>query len=189
MLQERSAFLANSLWRILKYLLINLWGWQTESAHQLSVGMASWLFATGALLIPLWMFNFRPKRWRSVTIAPEEADPKLWRALTAVSMLYLLVGAFWFQHWYVLWVLASAVLLPDSRFTLSLLPWLAFGALSSNVAMDFLLNTVTKTSPSLVNYILAVAIIWGPVLLAAGIFVLAQRRGKIALTAQALRTK
>ena len=186
MLQERSEFLANSLWRILKYLLIKQWGWPTESAHHLSVGLASWLFVAGALLIPLWLFNFRPKRWRSASIAPEEADSKLWRALTAVSMLYLLVGSFWFQHWYVLWVLAPAALLPNSRFTRFVLSWLAFGALSSNVAMDFFLNTTIKTSPAIVNYILVVVVIWVPVLLAASLLALARRRGKRNSPAQAL---
>jgi hypothetical protein len=69
-------------------------------------------------------------------MAVEEAHLKLWRALTAISMWYLLVGSFWFQHWYVLWALASAALMPDSQFTCSLLPWLTFGALLSNVAND-----------------------------------------------------
>jgi len=178
MLQERSEFLANSLWRILKYLLINQWDWQTESAHQLSIGLANWLFVAGALLISLWMFNFRPKRWRSTPIALEEIDLKLWRALTAISMLYLLVGSFWFQHWYVLWALAPAALLPGSQFTRSILPWLTFGALSSNVAMDFLLATVMKTSPPILNYISVVVIIWGPVLLVISILTLARRAGK-----------
>ena len=186
MLKERSEFLANSLWRILKYLLINQMGWQTESAHQLSVGLPSLLFAVGALLIPLWVFNFRPKRWRSGPIALEEADPKLWRALTAVSILYLLIGSFWFQHWYILWVLAPAVLLPGSLFTRPLLPWLALGALSSNVAMDFLLATVMKTSPPIAKYILVVVVIWGPVLIAASVLTLALRRGKKNSLAQAL---
>jgi hypothetical protein len=82
-------------------------------------------------------------------------------------MLYLLVGSFWFQHWYVLWALAPAAILPDSLFTRSILPWLTFGALCSNVAMDFLLAGVMKTSPPIVGYILVVMIIWGPALLAA----------------------
>ena len=41
----------------------------------------------------------------------------LWHALLVVSMLYLVVGSFWFQPWYVLWVIAPAALLPGSRFT------------------------------------------------------------------------
>jgi hypothetical protein len=177
MLHERSEFLANSLWRILKYLLIHQWGWHTESAHQLSVGLPSLLFAIGALLIPLWMFNVLSKRRYSGFITLEE-DPKLWQALIVTSMLSLLVGSFWFQHWYVLWIIAPAALLPDSRFTRSVLPWLAFGALSSNVAMDFLLTTATKTSSPILNSSLAVVIIWAPVTLAIAVLALLQWSGK-----------
>jgi hypothetical protein len=175
MLQERSEFLANSPWRVLNFLFVNFWKWPTASAHRLSVDLPSWLFAICMLLLCLWMYNFRPKRWRSSTITPEEAEQILWRSLLVVSMLYLLVGSFWFQHWYILWVLAPAALLPDSRFTRMLLPWLAFGALSSNVAMDFLLNTLLKESRYIIKYILPVVMIWGPILVAAILSKLIQR--------------
>jgi len=179
MLNERSEFLANSLWRVLNHQLIYRWGWSTQSAHQLSTGLPNWLFAAGALIIPLWVFNFRPKRWRNAsTIIPAEADRMLWSALTAISMMYLLVGSFWFQHWYVLWVLAPAVLLPDSRFTRSMLPWLVFGALSSSMAMSFLLATTLKTAPRIVNYISVLIIIWGPLLIAFSALALVRRSGK-----------
>jgi hypothetical protein len=75
-----------------------------------------------------------------------------------------------------LWVLAPAALLPDSRLPRLLLPWLAFGALSSNVGMDFLLNTVLKESRYITKYILPVVMIWGPILVAAILSTLIQRR-------------
>ena len=177
MLQERSDFLANSLWRVLSFLLIYYWKWPTASAHRLSVNLPNWLFVVGALTISLWAFNFRPKRWRNPPITSKEAERILWRVLRATSMLYLLVGSFWFQHWYILWVLAPATLLPDSRFNRWILPWLAFGALSSNVAMDFLLNTTLKGSRTIVKYILPVVMIWGPVLIAAIVSIFSQRWG------------
>ena len=179
MLHERSLYLANSPWRIFNYILLDRWGWQTESARQLSTGLSSLLFTAGALLIPLWMFNFRPKRWRGAQITAGEANQALWRALAAISMLYLLVGSFWFQHWYVLWALAPAALLPDSRLSRTVLPWLAFGALSANVAMSFLAAMVLEPGPSMVNYTLPVAMIWGPALIAIGVTGLAQRRGSL----------
>jgi hypothetical protein len=181
MLHERSEYLANSVWRILKYLLMSVWGWPTENAHSLSVGLPNLLFAVGALLIPLWMFNFRPKRWRSAPIALEEAEMKLWHSLAAISVLYLLVGSFWFQHWYVLWALAPAALLPEGRLTRTVLPWLAFGALASNVALDFLLAS-ENISPPIVRYILVVVIIWGPALIAASVPALVRRRKEPTLT-------
>jgi hypothetical protein len=109
----------------------------------------------------------------------EESNQKLWRTLLIVSLSYLVVGSFWFQPWYVLWIIAPAALLPESPFTRSVLPWLVFGALSSNAAMDFLMNSVMKTSPPLFNYILSVVIIWGFALLAASVFSVAQIRKKV----------
>ena len=172
MLQERSEFLANSLWQILNYLLTKVWGWSYSNAQRLTIDLPNWLSAACALVVPLWIFNFRPKRWLSAQISTKKADETLWRALAAVSMIYLLLGSFWFQHWYILWVLAPAVLLPKSHLTRSVLPWLVFGALSSNVVMGFFLTA--KTAPPLRNYILSVAIIWGPVLITVGIHTLAR---------------
>ena len=178
MLDERSRFLANSGWRVLYHRLIYRWDWPWRSARQLSTNMSNWLFAAGSMLIPLWAFNFRPTRWRSDPVDSAEAERRLWRALMAVSMTYLLVGTFWFQHWYVLWVLTPAVLSPDHRFTRSMLPWLVFGALSSNMAMSFLLVTTLKTAPRIVSYITVVIIIWGPLLIAFSALALARQRGK-----------
>jgi hypothetical protein len=169
MLHERSLYLANSPWRILKSLLIGQWGVTIGKAHQLSIGLSNWLFAIGAFLISLWSFNLRPKRWRSANVLAEDAEQNLWRTLVAVSLLYLVVGSFWFQHWYILWVIAPAALLPGSRFTRVLLPWLTFGALSANVAMDFLLATALRTTPQILGYCIVVGIIWGPVVIAAGV--------------------
>ena len=178
MLYERSEFFANSGWRVLNYLLDNRWGWSTAAAHRLSTSLPNWLFAAGSLIIPLWNFNFRPKRWRIVSDAPARTDQILWHTLTIVSIFYLLVGTFWFQHWYVLWVLAPAVLLPNSRFNRRMLPWLVLGALSSNVAMSFLLATILEHAPRLLNYITVVVIIWIPLLIASVIQLLARQQGK-----------
>jgi hypothetical protein len=179
MLGERSRFFANSGWHILYELLDNHWGWLRQHARQFSAALSTGLFALGALISPLWTFNFRPKRWRSDTSDdPAEAERRLWRTLAIVSMLYLVIGSFWFQHWYVLWVLAPAALFPDQRFTSSLLPWLVFGALASNAAMSFLLATVLESAPRIVKYTTVVGIIWGPFLVAIGAFVLAGRLGR-----------
>ncbi len=179
MLHERSEYLANSLWRILESVLVNQWGWKTESAHQLSTGLPTLVFAIEGVLVPLWMFNFRLKPSLREPITHKKAEIKLWYALTIMSGSYLLVGSFWFQHWYVLWALAPAALLPDSRFTRSVLPWLTFGALCSNVAMDFLSVSMMKTSPFFVKYTLPVVMIWGPTLLAVAILALTHRRKRI----------
>jgi hypothetical protein len=179
MLDERSRFLANSGWNILYELLDNHWGWLRQNARQLTTNLANWLFLAGALIIPLWTFNFRPARWRSEnTFDPIEAKLKLWRTLTAVSMTYILVGTFWFQHWYVLWVLAPAVLSPNHHFIRSILLWLVFGALTSNVAMSFMLVTILEDAPRIVRYTTVVIIIWGPSLVASCVLAISRWRDK-----------
>jgi len=185
MLQERSEFLANSPWRIFNFLALYYWKWPTDIVHQLSVNLPSWLFIISVILVSLWMFNFRPKRWRQTSIDSEESQSTLWCTLQAISVLYLIVGSFWFQHWYVLWILAPAALLPNTHFTRVILPWLAFGALSANVTMDFLLNTVLEGSRTILKYIWPVAIIWGPILIAFILSIFLQRRkgAKASLTA------
>jgi hypothetical protein len=184
MLAERSKFFANSWWRILYHQLIYRWDWSKESARQLSTVMPNALSAVGTIVIPLWMFNFRPRRWRREMHTHNEGEVILWRALTAVSLFYLLVGSFWFQHWYVLWALAPAVLLPDSRLVRFTLPWFAFGAMSSNMAMSFLMATVLKTEPRILRYISEAALVWGPVFIASSAYSLSLWRRKRKSTLQ-----
>jgi hypothetical protein len=178
MFVERSWYLANSGWRVLYQMLIDRRGWSRLRALRLSTALPNWLFAAGALLTPLWAFNFRPRRWRRPPIDPDQTERSLWRVLTTTGMLFLLVGSFWFQHWYVLWVLAPAALLPESRFTRGLLPWLVFGALASNAAMSFLLASALENAARLVSYSVVVAIIWGPFLIAACVLGVARLRRK-----------
>ncbi len=170
MLNERSAYLANSSSAILKYLLVQLRGWTFTSASQFSIQLSTGLFGAGALLIALVACGLLAKRWRAPVLTAEQADHALWRGLAATSLLYLLVGSYWFQHWYVLWLVAPAALLPNSRITRSIVPWLAFGALTSNMIMNFVLTrTADGRSPlsPLQEQALSFGLIWGPALLAA----------------------
>lgn len=167
MLAERSVFLANSAWHALFHHLYVRAQWPYLLVWRLTVQTSTWLFVGAAVLLSLWLLDFRPRRWRQ-SPAPDWNDERvLWRAVTMISLLYLLVGAFWFQHWYVLWVAAPAALIVDSRFTRSLLPWLGFGALSANVASAYLLAVVPRGQPRTGVYSLIVAIIWAPIALAA----------------------
>ena len=177
MLEERSKYLANSAWYVLKDILVEQYSWPARNARIFLVNLSNGLFALGAVLIPLWKFNLRPKRWRTALIPPEESDRLLWRVLAAVSLFYLLMGAFWFQHWYVLWALAAAVLLPQSRCTRFVLPWLAFGALTANFLMSFVLDAVPKESRGTFIDILPVILTWGPPLMAACVLALARLWG------------
>jgi len=175
MLKERSAFLANSPWQVIKYYLTETRHWYYLRANRLTTGLSNAFSLAGALLIPLWMFNFRPKRWRFSPSSLTDEHQTFWRALTAVSFLFLLLGTFWFQHWYVLWLLVPAVLLPSSRLTRLLLPWLAFGALSSNAVMGFITASLPQATLQIQKAALSVAITWGPLLLAVLISALRRR--------------
>ncbi len=93
-------------------------------------------------------------------------DRLLWRTLAVLTLFYLAVGSFWFQHWYVVWLLAPAVLLADGRLTQRVLPWLAGGALAANVVADFLATATPKGAPLTDVHIWTVALIWVPALLA-----------------------
>jgi len=64
-------------------------------------------------------------------------DALLWRGSVAVTLAYLLIGSFWFQHWYLLWILAPAALLPSNRWALTLLPSYCLGALWSDLTNTF----------------------------------------------------
>jgi len=175
MFHERTAYLANSTWQVVKYQLSDWLGWSTGTAQQFSVGLSNGLAAVAILVIPLWVFNFRPERWRKPPTPDREANTKLWQALTAVSLIYLLVGSFWFQHWYILWLLAPAVLLPKSLMTRFILPWLCLGALCANAVMDFLSVSQLRELPTVQESMITLAIIWGPMLIVSLLRAVGQR--------------
>jgi hypothetical protein len=91
--------------------------------------------------------NLGSKLWRQalssrltlrVPVLGSIDDALLWRGCIAVTLVYLLIGSFWFQHWYLLWVLAPAALLPANRWALTLLPAYCLGALWSDLTNIFL---------------------------------------------------
>jgi hypothetical protein len=167
MLEERAAFLANSPWQVLHRLLRDRAGWPDEQARRITVQLPTWLAVFGASLLALWLLDFRPRRWKTDP-APDWSDDRwLWRAVAVVALFYLLAGSFWFQHWYLGWVLAPAALLPRSLLTRVVLPWLGFGALSANVIGAFAPALAPGPLSRAALAALTLAIIWVPVLIAA----------------------
>jgi hypothetical protein len=163
-LHERTLYLANSPWKILHYLL-GQWGVAKGTVQLLTVNLPTGLFAISAILVPLWVFNIRLKCWRRSSEKTLCSDRELWQAMLVISLLFLLIGTYWFQHWYIQWVVWPAALLPTSRFTRRVLPWLVFGGLATNFIVDFYLATVQPGS-SLAKVSLPVAITWGLALIA-----------------------
>ncbi len=136
--------------------------------RRFTVQLPTALFAAGAVLVSLWLLDFRPRRWK-VAPGPDWRDDRLlWRSVAVVTLLYLLVGSFWFQHWYLVWLLAPAALMPDALLTRRWLPWLGFGALAANVISAFAPALAPEPLSKIALAALIVAVIWTPMLIAGG---------------------
>jgi hypothetical protein len=148
MLQERARLLINSPADLVYRLLQERFGWSEPAAWRMTTQAATLAFVAIAAGILAWFWWYdRPATMQgrrvpgtSGELVDAAPDALLWRGAIAMTLAYLLIGSFWFQHWYLLWVLAPAVLLPDSRWTLTLLPAYCLGALWSNLTNSFARN-------------------------------------------------
>jgi hypothetical protein len=154
MLQERARLLINSPADLVYRLLQERFGWSELDAWRVTTQAATLAFfaiAAGILAWFWWADRHAMTQARLTTdntagegsnahLASEPPDALLWRGAMAVTLAYLLIGSFWFQHWYLLWVLTPAVLLPDSRWALTLLPAYCLGAFWSNLTNSFARN-------------------------------------------------
>jgi hypothetical protein len=176
MLAERAEALANSPARILYSYLYHDRGWTWEASRRLAIGLANGLFLILGAGLTLWLLDFRPARWK-MRPAPARGDDRvLWRGLAGVSLVYLLIGSFWFQHWYVVWALAPAALLPDSALARRLLPWLGFGALAGNAVAGFAGGLAGEPPARTASAALIVAVTYAPFAVAAARELVARRR-------------
>jgi hypothetical protein len=168
MLQERARLLINSPADLVYRLLQQHFGWAEPSAWRATTQVATLAFfaIAAVVLVWLWWSDYRLAKapFQADSSAAEidaSQDALLWRAAIGVTIAYLLIGSFWFQHWYLLWVLAPAALLPTSRWTLTLLPAYCLGALWSNLANSFLRNLaahpLSATQVSAINILAQVA--------------------------------
>jgi len=133
MLGERVRLIANSPGFVIYWTLQAYAGWSEVAAWQVTTQAATVLFfmLAGLLLARFWvtMGNILPSN-----------DALLWRGSITLMMAFLLVGSFWFWHWYLLWVVVLAALLPTSRFTTTALPICCLAALWFAIASDFLIR-------------------------------------------------
>jgi hypothetical protein len=162
MLHERSLYYANSIWKVVYKFFSGQPGWMDWVITHLTNTLPNWLFLAGALCIPVLIFGLFSRRKDFITEQGLHDNRLLWLAATLVSLFYLAVGAFWFQHWYILWVIASAVLLPFSPLTGKVLPWFVFGALSANFLEGFLVKYLYDGEFHNYIYVILVALIWLP---------------------------
>jgi hypothetical protein len=128
MLGERTLFLAASPANVVYRWLYDTQSWGAPDARVAVQHGSTLLFAALALLLLA----------RAAWAPHAHDDPLLWSTAGAVTLAYLAVGSFWFQHWYLLLALAPASLLPRSAMIRLVLPWYGFGALSANVAANML---------------------------------------------------
>ncbi len=155
MLQERSRLLINSPADLVYRILQERYGWTEPAAWRITTQGATLLFFVGVAAVLAWFYikNQEPAPAESTESRPpppgsqlnlpapvlgSKGDALLWRGCMTVTLVYLLIGSFWFQHWYLLWVLAPAALLPANRWALTLLPAYCLGALWSDLTGTFL---------------------------------------------------
>lgn len=159
MLQERSLYVANSPHQLL-YQWLYAQGWPGTTLHRWLIVWPSVIAGALAVGISAWSLGFRP---RAVGQARKPLDDEqLWWTATVVCLVYLAVGSFWFQAWYMLWVLAPAALLPARPFTRTILPWLTFGALASNLAGEYLPLLQNEPIKRPQRTVAVVTAVWGP---------------------------
>ncbi len=162
-LQERNLYVANSLQHVL-YRWVVTPDWPNSVRRFVLITGPTWLSVAIAFVTPALLFGFRPGSWgRARAPLPQ---PLLWRTALIVVLLYLLLGSFWFQAWYVTWALALAALRPASALARWVLPWLSFGALASQAVNDYFPFVMAPLLGPDVRVALVVAIIWVPAVLA-----------------------
>jgi hypothetical protein len=169
MLQERARLLINSPADLIYRMLQERYGWAESAAWRTATLGATIVFFAGALAVLTWFWwrdrQFVDEPWRSAGagcgVDSMRAGALLWRGCVSITLIYLLLGSFWFQHWYLLWLLAPAALLPASRSTLLLLPAYCLGALWSNLSNSFLRylpgQALGATQVSAINLLIQVA--------------------------------
>ena len=163
MLSERVLFVANSPSQFIDRLLPLLgYRFPKEFVRFYIIRVPSYAFALLGVAIPARLV------WRK-RLAARGVNAQLWALALVASLLYLTVGSFWFQHWYVLWAVVPAALLPWSRFTRWVLPFIGLGPLSANI----IAATLSGLPAMIISVIgltgLVVATIWLPGLVAGGV--------------------
>jgi hypothetical protein len=163
MLSERVLFVANSPSQFIDRLL-PLLGYRLPKEFVLFwiIRVPSYAFALLGITVPAWLL------WRK-RLADRGVNSQLWALALVASLLYLTVGSFWFQHWYVLWAVVPAALLPWSRFTRWVLPFVCLGPLAANIVA----GTLSQLPVMIISVIgltgLVVAMIWLPGLIAGSV--------------------
>jgi hypothetical protein len=177
MLHERSLYMANSVARIGYVALQDVVGWPQPIALRVATDVANGIFVIVAALVLLRILDVSGLLRRSRIAMRPINDTVLWTSVCAVVLAYLLIGSFWFQPWYLVWLLAPAALLPHSQLTRTILPWYSLGVLCSSLLSDFFFYETRSTWTRTNQTSLIVATMLIPLLLAV-LFSIWQQRQK-----------
>jgi hypothetical protein len=109
-----------------------------------------------------------PVLWRFARKDPRGPDDlrSLVSVSLAIALLYLFVGSFWFQPWYLMWPVALAALLPDRRRVTVSMAVLSASALCAAVVSGYLRVLAPAILPPWFISALTVALTWLPALVA-----------------------
>ncbi len=131
-LYERSVLSANSIGELL-YLYVRFGLGVERLAAQIPVGRAMMaLFAVIAGYVLL--------RWLLHPRTP--TTDELGELSAVVALLYLAIGSFWFQSWYVIWVIALAALAPNSKLSMRTVPVFSGVVLLAAVGADYARHSI-----------------------------------------------
>ncbi len=156
-LYERSIFSANSISNVIYWLLREWAMWERYDAQRT---VARYAPLTFAVVAGVWLWRW----WRGRT----HTDATLWQALATVATLYFLVGSYWFQYWYLLWLAALVGMFPRSAWASKFLPAYGLGGLLATHTLDFLTQQQTFPAPTpALASVLYVTILLLPLVLAA----------------------
>ena len=103
-------------------------------------------------------------------VTDKHNDMQALRALITSSLilvlLYLFLGSFWFQPWYLMWPIALAALMSARRGALAFVAVLSASALCAAVFKDYANAQSSSALPTWLSSTLTVTITWLPTLIA-----------------------
>ena len=124
---ERSQLSTNSLGELAFLFLRDGLGWVKFDAQQPVARIFPIIFVLVAGIVLLrWLL-----RQRTTNLA---------RMCAVITLLYLLIGSYWFQAWYLAWPIALAWLHPEGKLARRVLPIFATSAMIAAVLSDYLRN-------------------------------------------------
>jgi hypothetical protein len=165
---ERSLLSTNSLGELAYLLLRNGFGWPRFDAQQVVARAFPLVFVVvaGVVLLGYLLQRRKGAKQSFCAFAPLREVDSFTQLSATVVMLYLLIGSYWFQPWYLVWPIALAWLRPESRLANRVLPIFGASAMLAVTLSDYLRNAAQPVMPpwqisALVVGVMAVALVAG----------------------------